>query len=88
MELKKGKKGGKREGAGRPKGTSKLYAFRADKEIANYIDSQENKTEFIKECIVSSMNARLTISFEEKQPDSKPSSKRKLYSSATPPSEF
>ncbi len=29
-----------------------------------------------------------TAKYEENQPDSKPSSKRKLYSSATPPSEF
>lgn len=69
MELKKNKKGGKRPGAGRPKGTSKLYAFRADKEIAEYIDSHENKTEFIKQCIISSMDARLTIAIDEKQPD-------------------
>lgn len=48
-------RGGKRMGAGRPKGTSKLYAFRADKEIAAFIDQQENKTEFIKECITKQM---------------------------------
>lgn len=50
-ENKKGKRGGAREGAGRPKGTSKLYAFRADKEVAEIIDKQENKTDFIKACI-------------------------------------
>lgn len=48
-------RGGKRAGAGRPKGSSKLYAFRADKEVAAYIDSQENKTEFIRECIIRQM---------------------------------
>lgn len=48
-------RGGKRPGAGRPKGTSKLYAFRADKEVAAYLDSRENKTDFIKECIVRQM---------------------------------
>lgn len=50
-------RGGKRPGAGRPKGdgTSKLYAFRADKEVAAYLDSQENKTDFIKECIIRQM---------------------------------
>ena len=54
---KKPGRGGKRPGAGRPKGdgTSKLYAFRADKEVAVYLDSQENKTDFIKECIVRQM---------------------------------
>ncbi len=44
-------------GAGRPKGTSKLYAFRADKEVAAYLDSQENKTDFIKQCITQQMEA-------------------------------
>lgn len=48
---KRGKRGGARRGAGRPKGTSKLYAFRADREMAGVIDQQENKTEFIKACI-------------------------------------
>ena len=48
---KKPGRGGKRPGAGRPKGTSKLYAFRADNEVAAYLDSQENK----KECIVWQM---------------------------------
>ena len=52
---KKPGRGGKRPGAGRPKGTSKLYAFRADNEVAAYLDSQENKTDFIKECIVWQM---------------------------------
>lgn len=48
-------RGGKRAGAGRPKGSSKLYAFRADKEVAAYIDDQENKTEFIRTCIIRQM---------------------------------
>ncbi len=54
---KKPGRGGKRPGAGRPKGdgTSKLYAFRADKEVAAYLDCQENKTDFIKECIIRQM---------------------------------
>ena len=58
QQKKKGR-GGKRPGAGRPKGdgTSKLYAFRADREVATYIDSQMNKTDFIKECIVRQMEA-------------------------------
>ena len=45
------KRGGKREGAGRPKIGSKLMTFRAPKEMAMYIDAQENKTDFIKACI-------------------------------------
>lgn len=52
---KKSGRGGRRPGAGRPKGdgTSKLYAFRADKEVAAYLDSRENKTDFIKEYVSS-----------------------------------
>lgn len=51
-------RGGKREGAGRPKTGSKLYTFRVPKTIADYIDQQENKTEFIKECLLRSMKAK------------------------------
>ena len=49
------KRGGKREGAGRPKIGSKLMTFRAPKEMAMYIDAQENKTDFIKACISRTM---------------------------------
>lgn len=56
-QLNKSGRGGKRPGAGRPKGTSKLYAFRADKEVAAYLDSQENKTDFIKQYITQQMEA-------------------------------
>ena len=52
---KTGTRGGRREGAGRPASDSRLYAFRAPKEMADYIDAQDNKTEFIKECIASTM---------------------------------
>lgn len=55
MNTTKRQRGGKREGAGRPKGSSKLYAFRADKDLAHFIDTQENKTQFIKDCILSCM---------------------------------
>ncbi len=54
-EKKTTTRGGRREGAGRPASDSRLYAFRAPKEMADYIDSQDNKTEFIKECIASTM---------------------------------
>lgn len=51
MEEKK-QRGGRREGAGRPKtGDSQLYAFRADRQMAQYIDTHENKTEFFRNCI-------------------------------------
>ena len=46
-------RGGRRLGAGRPRTDSRLYTFRAPKEMADVIDSQENKTEFIKECITT-----------------------------------
>ena len=49
------KRGGKREGAGRPRTDSKLYTFRAPKEMATYIDAQENKTDFFKSCIARTM---------------------------------
>lgn len=55
---KKDNRGGKREGAGRPKGTSKLYAFRADKEVSAFIDEQENKTDFIRDCISKELQIR------------------------------
>ena len=46
-------RGGARPGAGRPRNQeeSKLYSFRASGAIAKYLDSQEQKTEFIKNCI-------------------------------------
>ena len=54
MDEKK-KRGGKREGAGRPRTDSKLITFRAPKTMAAYIDAQESKTDFIKACIVKTM---------------------------------
>jgi len=56
-EVKK-QRGGKREGAGRPKGDSKLFTFRAPGYISSYIEKQENKTDFIKECIVKNMYSK------------------------------
>lgn len=58
MTDEKNHRGGARKGAGRPKGTSKLYAFRADKEVADFIDQQENKTEFLKNCVSKEMEAQ------------------------------
>lgn len=45
---KKERRGGRREGAGRPHSNSKLYTFRASGKMANFIDTQDNKTAFIK----------------------------------------
>jgi len=49
--------GGKRPGAGRPKGDAKLYAFRAGGEIASVLDSQADKTAFIKSSISKAMRS-------------------------------
>ena len=49
---KKSARGGRREGAGRPGTDSKLYAFRMPGYLTDYIDSQENKTEFFKDCVI------------------------------------
>jgi len=48
---KKNGHGGRRSGAGRPKGDAKLYAFRAGGEISRVLDSLEDKTSFIKNSI-------------------------------------
>ncbi len=49
----KGHRGGRREGAGRPKSTepTKLYTFRAGGKLADRLDAEENRTEFIKAAI-------------------------------------
>ena len=62
---KKGTRGGRREGSGRKKGTSRQYNFRADKEVATYIDSHLNKTDFIKDCIVKQMQSDKSLPDEE-----------------------
>lgn len=54
---KKEHRGGRREGAGRPRSDSKLYTFRAPGRMARFLDAQENKTEFIKNCIVKEISA-------------------------------
>ena len=69
MEEKKVHRGGARKGAGRPKGTSRMYAFRADKEVADFIDQQENKTEFIRDCVSKEMKSRYKQYQESKVPD-------------------
>ncbi len=54
---KQERRGGRREGAGRPSSDSKLYTFRAPGKIASIIDAQDNKTEFIKNCIIKEIHA-------------------------------
>ena len=48
MEEKKKTHGGARAGAGRPKGDSRLFTFRCPGDLADRLDEQENKTEFIR----------------------------------------
>lgn len=59
MEItkKKGKRGGRREGAGRPKSDdpARIFSFRVGGRIAEFLDAQENRTEFIKGCIADAM---------------------------------
>ena len=69
MNEKKTPRGGARRGAGRPKGTSRLYAFRADHEMADFIDRQDNKTEFIRECVSKEIELRCRRYQESKVPD-------------------
>ena len=53
-ETKKGR-GGRREGAGRPRGDSRLYSFRCPGDLARELDRQENRTEFINSSIRSAL---------------------------------
>lgn len=50
--------GGSRPGAGRPKGDSRLYSFRCSGNIAEGLDAQENKTEFIKNSIAAALKRK------------------------------
>lgn len=65
MDTKKNQRGGARRGAGRPKGTSKLYTFRADKEVSALIDAQENKTEFLRRCVTKELRERRLMELGE-----------------------
>ena len=55
MVKKKDGRGGSRPGAGRPCTESRLFAVRLPKQMAEYVDSQPSKTEFIKGCIKIAM---------------------------------
>lgn len=45
------RRGGRREGAGRPSTDSRLFTFRAPRQVAALIEDQPNKSEFITRCI-------------------------------------
>lgn len=56
-EVKNSKRGGRRKGAGRPKSSepTKLYTFRVGGRIAECLDAQTNRTEFIRGAIERSI---------------------------------
>ena len=60
MEKEKTKNGwgGKRAGSGRPRTTTiqRVYSIRTNDELAEFIESHENKSEFIKGCVIKEMN--------------------------------
>ena len=58
MEKGKAGRGGSREGAGRPGADTKKYSFRAPGSLTDFIDSQENKTDFFVECIADKMKQK------------------------------
>lgn len=51
-------RGGLRPGSGRPKGDAKLYTFRAGGDIAEALDSQKDRTAFIKDSIKQAMQRK------------------------------
>ena len=55
------RRGGRREGAGRPSTDSKLFTFRAPRQVATLIDSQPNKSEFITRCIRQAASATTAL---------------------------
>lgn len=52
------RRGGRREGAGRPGSNSKLVSFRAPEAMAAVINAQGNKTEFLKSCVSAFLSAQ------------------------------
>lgn len=55
---KKDSRGGRREGAGRKPTFARQMQFKAPKEMADYLDQFENKSEYIKQCIENDMMQR------------------------------
>lgn len=43
--------GGKRKSVGRPRVTAKAYSFKADKDLINVLDAQENRNRFINNAV-------------------------------------
>ena len=56
-------RGGRRPGAGRPKGDSRRFSFRAPGEMARRIEAEPHKSEFITNCI------NLALRQSKREPD-------------------
>lgn len=56
MTEKKENRGGRRAGAGRPKGDSRLFSFRCSGELAERLGQMENRTEFINASLSRSLD--------------------------------
>ncbi|MDY3784130.1 MAG: S24 family peptidase [Candidatus Cryptobacteroides sp.] len=59
MEDKKGKRGGARPGAGRPKGDSRMISFRAPGPLAEQLEEMDNRAEFIRQTLTNAVKARI-----------------------------
>ena len=57
-EAQKNGRGGRRAGAGRPKGDRRLFSFRIEGRLADFIDSHKNRTAFIHNCIEEAFNRK------------------------------
>ena len=57
-EAQKNGRGGRRAGAGRPKGDRRLFSFRIEGRLADFIDSHKNRTAFIHNCIEEAFNKK------------------------------
>ena len=56
MTEKINKRGGRRAGAGRPKGDSRLFSFRCPGELASRMETLDNRTEFINRSLVKALD--------------------------------
>lgn len=57
MENEKKPRGGRREGAGRPRGDSRLYSFRIEGRLADYIDAHPSRSDFLRDCVAAAREA-------------------------------
>lgn len=63
----KGKSGGKRQGAGRPKAeqVKSIMSLRLEPDLLDYVSKKENKSKFINECIRKEMLSEEKLSTEK-----------------------